>query len=43
MRPVVRLTERRSRGVRLPRAEVDFLLADPRKLVDVVPCFERGL
>jgi 5-methylcytosine-specific restriction enzyme subunit McrC len=40
---VVRLTERRSREVRLPRAEVDFLLADPRKLIDVVPSFEKGL
>ena len=39
----VRLTERRSREARLPRAEVDFLLADPRKLVEVVPCFEKGL
>ena len=43
MKPVVRLTERRFRDVRLPRAEVDFLLADPRKLVEVVPCFEKGL
>ncbi|HUR54774.1 MAG TPA: hypothetical protein VMZ71_11625 [Gemmataceae bacterium] len=42
MRPVVRLVERRSRDVRLSRAEVDFLLSNARSVIDVVPSFERG-
>ncbi|MBY0461279.1 MAG: McrC family protein, partial [Gemmataceae bacterium] len=36
------LVERRSRSVRLPRAERDFLLAHARHLIDVSPTFERG-
>ncbi len=42
MTRTVRLTERRARAVHLPRAEVDFLLAHARHLIDVVPTFERG-
>jgi 5-methylcytosine-specific restriction enzyme subunit McrC len=35
------LTERRTRLVKLPRAEVDFLLVRARHLIDVVPTLER--
>ncbi len=42
MTPTVTLTERRPRVVRLPRAEITFLLAHARHLIDVVPTFERG-
>lgn len=42
MSRTVALTERRPRAVRLPRAEVDFLLAHARHLIDLVPTFERG-
>lgn len=36
------LTERRPRTVRLPRREVDFLLASARHVIDVTPTFARG-
>src|SRR5438552_4042183 len=36
------LVERRTREVRLRRAEVDFLLAPARNVIDVVPGFRRG-
>jgi 5-methylcytosine-specific restriction enzyme subunit McrC len=39
-RRVLRLVERRTRAVRLPRAEVHFLLAHARHLIEVVPAFE---
>jgi 5-methylcytosine-specific restriction endonuclease McrBC regulatory subunit McrC len=39
-RRVLRLVERRTRAVRLPRAEAAFLLAHARHLIDVVPAFE---
>ena len=42
MTRTVALTERRARAVRLPRVEVDFLLAHARHLIDLVPTFERG-
>ena len=42
MTPTVTLTERRPSAGRLPRAEVDFLLANARHLIDLVPTFERG-
>jgi 5-methylcytosine-specific restriction enzyme subunit McrC len=42
-RRTVRLTERRTRELRLPADEVAFLLAHARHLVDVVPAFRRGV
>ncbi len=42
MTRTVTLVERRPRAVRLPRAEVDFLLAHARHLIEVTPTFERG-
>jgi hypothetical protein len=39
-RRVLRLVERRTRAVRLPRAEANFLLAHARHLIDVIPAFE---
>ena len=42
MTRTVTLTERRPRAVRLPRAEVDFLLAQARHVIDLAPTFERG-
>ena len=39
-RRTVALTERRSREVKLPRADANFLLAHARHLIDVVPTFE---
>jgi 5-methylcytosine-specific restriction enzyme subunit McrC len=39
-RRVLRLVERRTRAVRLPRAEANFLLAYARHLIEVVPAFE---
>lgn len=38
-RRVLRLVERRTRAVRLPRADVDFLLAHARGVIDVQPGF----
>lgn len=43
MEHVVQLVERRTRRVRLPRADVDFLLTHARHLVEVVPAFKRGV
>ncbi|MDY3551580.1 McrC family protein [Gemmata sp. JC717] len=42
MTRTIALTERRPRAVKLPRAEVDFLLGPARHLIDVSPTFERG-
>jgi 5-methylcytosine-specific restriction enzyme subunit McrC len=42
-RPTVRLTERRTREVRLPEDEVAYLLAHARHLVEVLPAFRRGV
>jgi 5-methylcytosine-specific restriction enzyme subunit McrC len=39
-RRVLRLVERRTRAVRLPRAEAHFLLTHARHLIDVAPAFE---
>ena len=39
----MRLTERRTRTVKLPRAEADFLLARARHLIDVVPTLKRSV
>ncbi|QJW93518.1 5-methylcytosine restriction system specificity protein McrC [Frigoriglobus tundricola] len=39
-RRTVPLTERRTREVKLPRADANFLLAHARHLIDVVPTFE---
>jgi 5-methylcytosine-specific restriction endonuclease McrBC regulatory subunit McrC len=36
---VVRLTERRTRTVRLPHGEVEFLLAHARNIIDITPTF----
>ncbi len=41
-RRVVTLVERRTRRVRLPRDEADFLLTHARHVLDVIPAFERG-
>ena len=41
-RRTVRLVERRTREVRLPRADAAFLAEHARHLVDVVPAFRRG-
>jgi 5-methylcytosine-specific restriction enzyme subunit McrC len=40
-RRTVALVERRMRVVKLPRAEVDFLLTNGRNVIEVVPTFER--
>lgn len=40
-RPTVRLIERQSRNVALPRTDVSFLLTHARHLVEVVPTFRR--
>ena len=37
--PTVRLVERRTREVKLPRADADFLLAHARDVIDVQPSF----
>lgn len=42
MTRAIHLIERRPRAVRLPRAEVDFLLAHARHLIDITPTFKRG-
>jgi hypothetical protein len=42
-RCTVRLTERKARTVRLPRADAAFLLETARTLIDVVPAFEPGV
>lgn len=42
-RAIVRLVERRTREVRLPRDEAAFLLAHARHLVEVVPAFRGGV
>jgi 5-methylcytosine-specific restriction enzyme subunit McrC len=42
-RRTVALTERRTRVVQLPREEANFLLAQTRNLIDVVPAPERGV
>ncbi len=39
----LRLVERRTLEVRLPHADVAFLLANARHLVEVVPAFQRGM
>ena len=39
-RPTVRLVERRTRAVRLPREDAAFLLANARDLIDVQPTFD---
>jgi 5-methylcytosine-specific restriction enzyme subunit McrC len=41
-RPTVRLTERRTRQVRLPREDVAYLVEHARHLIEVVPAFRRG-
>lgn len=41
-RSLVRLTERRTRELRLPPDEVAFLLAHARHVFEVVPSFRRG-
>lgn len=40
-RRTVALVERRTRTVRLPRGEVDFLLGHARNAIEVTPTFER--
>lgn len=40
-RRTVCLVERRTRVVKLPRAEVDFLLGHARHIIEVTPTFER--
>lgn len=42
-RRTLRLTERRTREVRLPRADAAFLLARARTLIDVVRTLDRGV
>jgi len=42
-RRTVRLTERRTREVRLPRADAAFLLAHARDVVEAVPTPDRGV
>jgi 5-methylcytosine-specific restriction enzyme subunit McrC len=42
-RRAVRLVERRAREVRLPRAEVEFLLGPGRTVIDLQPGTERGV
>ncbi len=42
MTRTLRLTERRPHAVRLPRAEVDFLLAHARHIIDLTPTFDRS-
>lgn len=42
-RTAVELVERRARRVPVPRGDVEFLLANARHLVDVVPAFRRGV
>jgi 5-methylcytosine-specific restriction enzyme subunit McrC len=39
----VSLVERRTRTVKLPRLDADFLLAYARNLIEVVPTFQRGV
>jgi 5-methylcytosine-specific restriction enzyme subunit McrC len=41
IRRIVGLVERRTRQVKLPRAEVDFLLGHARHLIELVPTFEK--
>lgn len=41
-RPTLNLVERKARGVKLPRAEANYLLAHARHLIDVVPAFEEN-
>lgn len=41
-RRTVRLTERRTREVRLPRADAAFLLAHARTVIEVTPTLDRG-
>lgn len=40
-RRTVELVERRTRVVKLPRAEVDFLIGRARHVIEVVPTFEK--
>ncbi len=40
-RRTIELIERRTRTVRLPRSEVDFLLGHARGVIEVTPTFER--
>jgi 5-methylcytosine-specific restriction enzyme subunit McrC len=40
-RRTIPLVERRTRVVKLPRAEVDFLLGHARNIIEVTPTFER--
>ena len=40
-RRTISLVERRTRVVKLPRAEVDFLLGHARNIIEVTPTFER--
>ena len=42
-RPTVHLVERRARRVRVPWGDAEFLRANARHLVDVVPAFKRGV
>lgn len=42
-RTTVELVERRARRVRVRRGDVEFLLANARHLIDVVPAFRRGM
>jgi 5-methylcytosine-specific restriction enzyme subunit McrC len=42
-RRTVALVERRTRVVKLPRAEVDFLLGHARHIIEVTPTFERRI
>lgn len=40
-RRIIELVERRTRVVKLPRAEVDFLLGHARHAIELVPTFEK--
>jgi 5-methylcytosine-specific restriction enzyme subunit McrC len=40
---VIRLTEHRTRELRLPPSEVAYLLTHAKPFVEVVPCFRRGV
>lgn len=42
-RRTLRLTERRTREVRLPRADAAFLLREGRTVIDLVPTLDRGV
>ena len=42
-RRTIALVERRTRVVKLPRAEVDFLLGHARNIIEVTPTFERRI